>query len=355
LTHSRTDSRLLSLLRADSKSVAQHQIDRLREEYISPVVRGVLSYELRRSIARTEAELIEQNEAFRDIEADVLARLNEKLWQIWDNRAVEGAEEQVLDICGYSGASARNACTDYLRKKYPGRHSLDKALHSGLDGGKMELILWQVEVRVDFKIWYIGHPEWKKSGLSAVSLEGDILLQSRLRRALEGKELSDLLLTVAQVIEAPLPYVELLNLLAEMRDVEKPYREARKQHVLMQVAPLHNRNLQPETEATRYAVIEELWQAVLHLSVKQRIALLFHGDTFEILLEIVEREIATPIVVAQSLEMEEDAFRRLLEGHSLVDEDIATYLQVEKERVRSIRQDARRHLRRHLEEKNLWL
>ncbi len=362
MTPIKVDPRLIRLLRAEVRLSAERQIDRIRHEYVVPVVRGVLSYELRRSIARTQQELDEQTEAFSDIEADVVSRINDKLWQIWENwRAGFWSARTIVDICGYAGSAARKACTDYLRKKYPGRHALDVALRAALQSPQQEreivpseLMLWQVELRIDLKEWRVGLPAWRDESRIAVTLENNPKLSEQLRTALEGKDLRELLPCLAEIIEEPLQYVELLNFLAVTRDVEAKYRAAVQRRLDLRIAPLHNTSLQPETEATRHGILQELWRAILHLSVTQRIVILLHGDTFEVLLEIVEREIATHRIMAQALELDEVQLIEILAGRPLADDELADRFSLEKDRVRGIRQDARRRLERHLGKKNLW-
>ena len=273
------DPRLMPLLKAKSRLAAEREISHLRQEFVSPVVRGVLTYELRRSTVRSQQELTEQNEAFQDIEADVVSRINDRLWEVWENwQEGNWVGRNIFDICGYSGAAARNACTDYLRMKYPGRHKLDTALRAALEAKEVPLVRWHVELRLDWKEWRVGLLSWRDNNLAPVSLEGESLLRSELQSALVDKPQSEWLGIIAGILNFPVRYVELLDFLAVLGDVEAPYLRAAYQRIELELAPFHQLNLQPETEATRHGVLQQLWRGMLHLSQIQRAIVLQIGE-----------------------------------------------------------------------------
>lgn len=340
------DRRLSRFFAASTDEEAVHALDRLLREHVHPVVRGVLAFELRRGKPTTQAELDDEDESFTDIENDVLVRLCRQFWKMRQQVSKVGATTPIQDICSYAGATARNACTDYLRRKYPGRHTLDMALRDALRNPGADPTLWETELGQDLKEWRCGWREWRDEDKEPVSLLGNPPLRSALQEMLTQLPRSEAVPAVCRVVGAPVRYQELLGLLAKAWDVETPYRVPE-----LRLPPYHGESEQPESAVLYLSWLVEIWEAIARLALPQRIAILLHEQGFRVLQEMLDRRVVTSGTVARALEISSKESAPLLSGGSLTDEQIARHFILDAERVRGHRQDGYRRLARILQEK----
>lgn len=343
----RIDRRLIPILRAATEREARQQIEKVLSELTLPVVRSVLTYELRRGKATSLEQLNEEDTAFLDIERDVQARLSEKLWQLWDQwRAGQAWDNSLVDVCAYAGAAARNARVDYLRQKYPGRYALDMALRDALGTKDADPTLWRKKLSLDLHEWRCGYRVWKDEDREPVSLDRDLLLRARLQQELSKAPREQAVRRACDIAGAPLRFVELVNLLAKLWNVEVPYRTP-----LVRLLPLHSESDLPEVATLRRAALGELWDGLVLLSQPQCIAILLHDEGFAALLEMQERDVVARATVAEKLAIPENVLEALLEGPALSDTTIARAFGLDVSRVRGLRQDGYRRLERYLRRK----
>lgn len=348
------DAALHRFLNASDRREAERRFDRLDSEFISPVVTSVLSFELRRGPRATPQELFQENDTFRDLSLQARGKLAGRLmdlWQQFHDADASGSPfqgEAIMNLRRYTEAIARHACVDYLRRKFPGRHSLDTVLRAVLDLSD-DLDLWQRELRPDFYEWLCGWRAWRETARQPVFLHGDPSLQARLRRDLEGLKRAQALRRVFEIVRAPLRYDDLVNFLADFWDVEAPYRAAARERADFRVPKPYLSGLQPEEVVQRLGTLQAIWERVRLLKPAQAATLLLklpQAERGSYLDEMVRLGVASEPEIAAAMGLSVQSLRQRSPDLPLEDVQIAEILGVEPDEVRRIRQDARRRLER---------
>jgi hypothetical protein len=209
---------LRGFLAAKNRREAERQLERLHREFFSVAANQVLTEELRRGIPASKEELDETQDTFNDVSLMIRAKIAQRLLTLWEQPE---PKDKIQHLHAYVVAVARNACVDYLRRKYPGRHALDNSLRVAL-GNRPTLALWRTNIDSDLKEWRCGKPEWQDQ--APVGLRFDEQLQGRIAAAIRDLSRRDALLRIFEVTQAPVRFVELLNFLSDFWDVEAPYR-----------------------------------------------------------------------------------------------------------------------------------
>ena len=337
---------LRRFLAARSRREAEKRLEWLHREFFSVVVGQVLTEELRRGAPADRGELDEAQDSFNDVSLLVQANLAKRLLTLWEQPP---PKERIAHLHAYVVAAARNACVDYLRRKYPGRHALDNALRAAL-GSRPGLALWRVPLASGLQEWRCGRQEQR--GEFPVGLRFEERLQGRLARALQGLGHTEALPRIFDVASAPLRFVELLSFLSELWDVEAPYRQAEREFVPFRVSKPYQSGFQPEEIVILIGTLQSLWQQVRSLSSLQAAVLLLKLPAFESgssLEALVRFDITTWSVLAGTMGLEVLQLREAASQAPLEDAEIAVLLGLAPSVVPRLRQDARRRLDRQRE------
>jgi hypothetical protein len=164
------DVLLLPFLDATEEKEDEILLLQLLDENINPLVRQVLRYKLQSSFNQRERAFLHQDieEAYYEIQLHVLKRLR-KVKSDPDSRSVN-------NLRGYVVTTARNACDEYLRKKFPQRRKLNDKIRYCLTSNS------------DFALWENGGKEWL-SGLAGWRTSTQLTLAASNEQSKKGSTL----------------------------------------------------------------------------------------------------------------------------------------------------------------------
>lgn len=337
------EGELKRFLATNTRRDAEKQLDRLHREFFSVTVTQVLAEEMWRGIPAGKEELDETQDSFNDISLTVRASLARRLFTLWEQPP---PKDSITHLHAYVVTVARNACVDYLRRKYPGRHALDNALRVALDT-RPALALWRTPLESGLQEWRCGKQE-QQSELP-VSLRFNEPLQERIRRAIQDLSHAEALSRFFNIAPAPLRFVELLSFLSDTWDVEAPYRLAVREVVPFRVPKPYQSGFQPEELVSLIGTLQTLWKRIRILSPLQAACLLLKFPEFEngsYLNALIRFDITTWPMLAGTMGLEISRLREIAPQAPLEDADIAALLGLTPEDIPRIRQDARRRLER---------
>lgn len=160
LTPAQSDPSLQTFLAAEDESEAGEALARLISEEINPLVRQIVSYKLR---ACSGKENYRSSNDVEDLCSETLVNLIARLGEIRSRRAQEG----IRNLRGYVAVTAYRACYEYLRRKYPQRHSLKNKLRYFLTH-QAGFALWETEEGE----WMAGLSAWARRAPAAVVTQG---------------------------------------------------------------------------------------------------------------------------------------------------------------------------------------
>jgi hypothetical protein len=348
---------LRSFLTTNTRREAERRFDWLHAQFLSDTITRVLTEELRRGAFTRPEEVYEAQETFGEISLLVRGKIFARLIALWEDRqkpdwSSRSFRDPIGSFHAYVVAVVQNACVDYLRRKYPGRHALDNALRAALDV-RPDLALWRVplntDTRPDIQEWRCGRPEWRDGGrFPALLLSGDPLAR-HLSSELGGLDRAAALARVFEVTQAPLRFTQLLDFLADLWDVEAVHRNALHERADFHVPKPYLRGIQPEEVVDLMGMLQSLWGRVRRLSTPQAAVLLLKVPEHEsgsFLDAMVHLEIAGWQDIAGITGLSVTLLQRIAESVPLTDHEIADVLDVAPEDVPRIRQDARRRLSR---------
>lgn len=330
-------------LAAPDRRAAERELERLHREFFSVVANQVLTDELRRGVPADRSELEETQDTFNDVSLMIRASIARRLLTLWEQPS---PKEGIRHLRAYVVAVARNACVDYLRRKYPGRHALDNSLRIAL-GNRPTLALWRTDIDSDLKEWRCGKPEWQEQNPAMLRL--DERLQGRIAAAIRDLGRRDALPRIFEITQAPVRFVELLSFLSEIWDVEAPYRTAEREYVPFRVPKPYQSGFQPEEIVTLIGTLQTLWRQLRALSPPQAATLLLKFPEFEAgsyLNALIRFQVTTWPALARTMGLETSRLREVAPHVPLEDTEIAELLGLTPEDIPRIRQDARRRLKR---------
>ena len=343
------DSVLLCFLKSTDETEANNLLEQLVCGCAQPVIAEIVGFKLRAYPTR-KAESPEQVDA-EDVASEVLVRLVRRL------RDLRASPHDTLmrNLRSYAAVMAYRACDEYLRKKYPHRHSLKNKLRYLLTH-REGLALWESE---DTK-WFCGFAVWRDQRRSVVPLWKLNQLRDN-PQAFAGPMLThheigavnpaDLLAAIFDRAGDPLELDDLVTVVADLWHIEdRPPENIGEIHTVSNLSELAfdpRRSL--DTALDRRAHIERLWAEICQLPPKQRIALLLNlkdsqGRSVVALLPITR--IAGIRQIAEALEMSAEHLVAIWDEMPFDDATIAERLSVTRQQVINLRKSARERLAR---------
>ena len=134
------DPVLLPFLAATEETESGRFLDRLVCEDAQPVIREIVRFNLQVHASRAGRSQEEQDA--EDVASEVLVKLVKQLREFKANPR----DRAIHNLRSYVAMMAYNACDDYLRRKYPRRHSLKNKLRYVLTHQE-GLALWEADDR----------------------------------------------------------------------------------------------------------------------------------------------------------------------------------------------------------------
>jgi hypothetical protein len=266
-----------------------------------------------------------------DVSADVAAELIARLRGI-----KETGDVSLGNFSGYAAVSAYHACNEYLRRKYPNRHRLKTRLRYLLSTEK-GLAIWE-DGDAD---WLCGLPRWQSEKPAPVGKEKLAGWRDALHdvpRGKSGMHPADLARTIFERFGAPVPFDELVTVVAQVLAVEDtpnaPESAAR---------DLGSGESDPAARSELKRWTAELWSQIRELPVAQRVALLLNlravgGQAAVALLPLTG--VAGMRQIADALEMPAEELAAMWNSLPLDAPAIAERLGVTRQRVVNLRKSA---------------
>jgi hypothetical protein len=337
------DVLLLPLLEAETKENEELFLSRLLDEHVNPVIRQILRLKMQWYFdPRKEGyHDLDVDEAYHEIQLHLLGRLLDF--------KKHPADKSISNLRSYVAATARNACDEYLRRKFPQRRKLKDKIRYCLTS-RAGLALWKEEGKGSLS----GLAEWEGTrGAAAGAQPLSILLENLLARlrnvAAQRLELDELLTAIFQAVGRPLDLDELTAAVAQLLGVE----EVQTTPFDAGTNPLSERiaSSQPglHTLFEYRQTLEELWREIKLLPRAQRVALLCNLKSpqgINVITLFPTTQVATFEQIAETLEVSPEDFEALWRRLPLDDLSIAEYLSVTRQQVINLRRSARDRLLR---------
>jgi hypothetical protein len=340
------DVLLLPFLEAAATEDEELLLSRLLDEHVNPVIRQILRLKMQWYFIPGENGYRDPDidEAYHEIQLHLLRRL-------LDFKR-HPADKSLSDLRSYVATTARNACDEYLRRKFPQRRKLKDKIRYCLTS-RAWLALWKEEG----KGWLSGLAEWEGGRWPAQPVTdaqtlSDLMesLSDELRNVVAQRlELDELLTTVFKVAGCPLELDQLTAAVAILLGVE----EARMTSFDDGITPLSERvasaQAGPDTLFEYRQMLEHLWGEIRLLPRAQRVALLCNlknPQGVNVVTLFPATQVATFEQIAEVLEMTPEEFEAMWRRCPLDDMSIAEYLNITRQQVINLRRSARDRLQR---------
>jgi hypothetical protein len=348
-TAAKPDDLLLPFL-TSTEAEEQLSLAQLMTEHIAPIIRQVFKQKLQFYWQTGEPDFHDPNleELYHDIQLHLLKRLREL--------KKDPSSNPVSDLRGYTATSARNACDQYFRRKYPKRRHLKDNVRYHLMRST-EFDLWEETNH----LWLCGLAIWKRGrevayGAAELNECRSVPLSEAVRMQLQalninGLKLDQLLTAIFRLVREPVELDHLTSIVAELWGIEdrpdESYEEAE---------PLLSERM-AFTPADLVAVIEQreqlqqLWVEICRLSHRQRVALLFNLRNprgINVIALLPATGLATFEQIATALEIPPKQFEAIWARLPMDDLSIAEYLGATRQQVINLRKNARETLARRM-------
>jgi DNA-directed RNA polymerase specialized sigma24 family protein len=347
------DTALRPWVEAGNETQSTNLLEDLLNEQIEPLIREIVGYQFRvffDALGRP-SQAGESEDVCSEVRLQLLTRLRE----LQANPTAQG----IRNLRSYVAVTAYRACYEYLRRKYPKRHSLKH---------KLRFLLSQ---HPDFAIWPRGRGNWltglagwpqqnlavaTRSQANVTTLLNDPLsfaTAHKLTVKLNAAGLSQLLKTVFAHLRQPLELDELVSLVAAFSGLKDLAGQTEAEPVdtttWLEQLPDPSPDLS-DTLAQR-SYLARLWQEVRQMSPRHCAALLLNlrdergGSATELL---VFTGVASFTQLAEALALSEPELAELWQRMPLDDLTIAERLGLNRQQVINLRRSARERLWRRM-------
>ena len=329
---------LLLFANAADENESQTLLERLVFECSELVIHKIIEHKL--NVSSSGAGTYKESQDIEDIHGDVNLRLVARLNALRADRDGEAIDNFV----GYVAAMTRNAVHDYLRRKYPQRHSLENRIRYFLTH-QQRFALWESNA----KEFVCGFADWKQDKTALARrcpiqdlreafegfVHGDAFGQD-LR--LEPSKLAGALTVLFERIRKPVRLNDLINVLGERLGIKDQPSQS-EQHFPDIPASIPN-----ELEQRSY--LQSVWTEICQLPPMQRAALLLTMQDVS-LFELTG--VASVRQLAEVLNMNVEDLAALWNRLPLDDAGAAKLLGIDKrQRVINLRKAARARLARRM-------
>lgn len=329
----RSDPVLRPFLEAKDESQAEQALARLLCEEVNPVVKQIVSYKLRAAPGN------ENNGSSSDVEdlcSETLVKLISRLSEI------RRTPEVIRNFRGYVAVTAYRACYEYLRRKYPKRHSLKNKLRYLLTH-ESRFELWQT---TDGE-WLAGLSGWSRRQLGRLQLlRENVPAFEHARPLTSAASLKELLTSILQRTNRAIELDELVGIVAEACQIkDRPVSETgddwmRLENIADQCRPI-------DCEVDRRMYLQRLWGEISQLSTDHCAALLLNLKDAQGACAI-ELFLITGVAsfkqLAGAIGQTEEWLATIWNQLPVDDLTIAAHLKIGRQQVINLRKFARRRL-----------
>lgn len=335
------DALLVPFLEARTREEAEDQLTNLINEHISPLVGNILRHKLQPQFERRKDS---RNQELEEVRHEIQLQLLKRIYDLKSR-----ADRPVVNLRSYVATTARNACDEYMRRKFPQRRSLRDHIRYCLLTND-DLALW----KGGGEVWLSGLSAWNNHGSSRSTAPGstsEVVLQQLESMGAPRLNLHSLITTILQITGEPLAFDELTNIIAKTYGVED--------HAACSLdgsnAPLSERLASPQAspaEVIEYREhLELLWEEICQLPRRQRVALLCNLKNdrgINVITLLPATGLASFEQIANVLEIPPLEFETLWGKLPLDDLSLAEYLGISRQQVINLRRNARDRLLRRM-------
>jgi RNA polymerase sigma factor (sigma-70 family) len=346
-TKTEADLRVRAFLDEADEGRCDQLLAELICQYARPVIKRVIASKL--NAKRGHWDSIEGQDQ-DDIGEEVVVQLIRRLTLM-----KRGGVDSFESFENYVAAAAHNACSSYLRRKYPARSRLRDKLRYLLSHHE-RFVLWQPEKRE----WMCGFASWSKQQQSRPSADRLRLLRANPHMidyfSDSEQQERDILRVVKAIFEfvgAPITLDDLVDVACDILGTNDKMTSAELDDQLDAVTS----EIGPDTESLlaeridKQSYLKQVWKEICELLPDQRAALLLNlkdREGSDITFILVSSGLATITEMAGVLGMSVEEFLDLWKRLPLSDEEIAIRLGVRVQQVASLRQSGRRRLSRRM-------
>jgi RNA polymerase sigma factor (sigma-70 family) len=322
-----------------------HMVD-IFSLHVEPVLKSFFFRKLRTSLRINDESRINQ---------DALEMISEAKLRIFRQLQSKSDESQngIGDIEAYSRTVARNVFNQYLRNKYPKRFSIKNQCryllthHPGFGH-------W-----LDKGVWLCGTAERQNADFEQKGGEISPELRSEIqahiaenRVAFRGKEIIETVRIILQKIDDVISLDDLVASVVEILGIEEP-TETAESDLSSVNEPSGSPVVHRQIEAKEFAA--RLWNAVLELPVRHRVALLLNfkdenGDDLAAVFPMLQ--VASIREIGEAVNMPSETIAAVWNELPWDDRQIAEHLGLKRQQVINLRQSAKQALRRKLSTAN---
>jgi len=346
-----TDVVLLPFLKA-GESDSEQLLARLVSDQAEPVARSVIGYKLRVFLGQG----IRHNQDAEDVYGDVIRRLLSRLYALRQEPDRDG--NTISNFRGYVRVIASNACSEYLRRKYPQRSRLEDKLRYLLSH-REGLASWKSE---DDE-WVCGYDSWReqpgqgpRSAKSAELRDNPAAFAAGVfpDRDIQRMSLLELVSAIFKWLDGPIELDDLVQVVAGLQGIKdvtarvEPSSSDERQYVGIEI---RDPGAGAEAELGQRLSLERLWNEICQLPVRQRFALIMNlrdpqGSDLASLLPLTG--VCTFRELAEALDLVPERLAELFTELPLDDTTIARYLEITRQQVINLRKSARQRLARRM-------
>jgi DNA-directed RNA polymerase specialized sigma24 family protein len=323
-------------------------LEELIGQYARPVIKRIIASKLNIKQGRRDSVDGQDQE---DVGEEVIVQLIRRLTLM-----KSGGESPFGSFEDYVATAAYNACSNYLRRKYPARSRLRDRLRYILSHHK-QLAMWQQEKRE----WLCGFASWDKQQRSRRS--PDRLRQLRADpdsinyfsdSAQQERDILRLVKAIFEFVGAPVSLDDLVAVVGDILGANDKSAGATPNDQFDAVTD-ETGSVTESVFADRIdkqAYLKQVWKEICELPSDQRAAMLLNlkdRDGSDITFIFVSSGVATISEMAETLGISVEEFLDLWKNLPLSDEDIAIRLGIRVQRVASLRQSGRRRLSRRMD------
>lgn len=352
-----TDEVLRPYLAAAGEAETESLLAHVIAEHAEPIINGIIKAKLRVSLSDGDGRHLNQDAL--EISGEVKATLIASLQSLKDLPQ----QKTINNFQNYVAVVTFNACHDYLRRKYPRRHSLKNRLR------------YLLTHRADFALWESADGDWLCGEARLAGRPRELEASRRLHTIMQDTEsfarthfpgthparveLSELLTLVFKELKGPAGLDDLATLIAHVQGIEEDRveqgggggaddDEIEKDSV---AAALPDTRADVVAQFDRKIYLEKLWSEIIALPQRQRAAILLNlkdaqGNSMVEMLPLAG--IASIRRIAEALEIPAPEFAALWQRLPLDDNAIAERLGLTRQQVINLRKSARERLARRL-------
>lgn len=262
------DPALMPFLEAKDDRQADEALTRLISEEVNPLVKQIVSYKLRNGPGN------EHHGSSNDVEdlcSETLVNLLSRLVEIRDRRASEG----IRNFRGYVAVTAYRACYEYLRRKYPKRHSLKNKLRYLLTN-QPGFALWET----DEGEWMVGLSGWSRSRRREPRIVRPQLLRENAlapKSTLTAAEkLKELVTSIFRSMNHPIVLDELVGIVAEACQIKDQPVNSESDDERARLENIADERRHIDCEVDRRMYLEKLWGEISRMDTGHCAALLLN-------------------------------------------------------------------------------